>query len=144
MKYKKTKFVGLFVIGLISGVLMMVWVPRQQVKLRFDFKDFPPNVEIDPCGPPHQISISFGTSPSDWSFGKALKMIEDRTAGGGTARILVDLKLYTSELAKKRVRPPSGYQPSLELVKQIIASADVTDKVQICLIPEGGYRVCMR
>jgi len=144
MKFKKLKFGGFFLAGMIAGCLLIAIVFNKQVKFRFNVQNLPYIIEIDPCGPPHQIPISFGMSPSDWPFGKALKIVADRTAGAGPARIMVDSDLYSHRLSRENVRPPSGNQPSLELVKQLIASANATDEVQICLVPAGGYRVCLR
>lgn len=130
-----------FVSGLIIGIIVMVIIQNRAGKLKIEIK-FPPSIEYDACGAPHQVPINFGRPPSMRSLGEALKIVEERTQGRGAARIFVDKKILDMDLASVKVHPPAGSHPSLEVVKQLIASANASDKIQICLIPEGGYRVC--
>lgn len=130
------------IIGLTIGVILMVMIQRNAGKIRIDVK-FPPVIEYDACGSPHQVPINFGHAPSIRSLGEALKIIEERTQGRGVARIYVDKKIYESNLALVNVKPPSGSFPSLELINQLIASANAFDKIRICLVPGGGYIVCL-
>jgi hypothetical protein len=130
-----------FVLGLIIGVIITAIVQERGGKVKIELK-WPPSFEYDACGAPHQVPINFGRPPSVRSLGEALKIVEERTQGRGPARIFVDKKILDMELTSAKVHPPAGSQPSLDVVKQLVASANASDKIQICLVPEGGYRVC--
>jgi hypothetical protein len=60
------------------------------------------------------------------------------------ARIYLDNNILSLPVLKTIISPPTGTQPSLEAVKQIIASADATNALQICFVPACGYRICAK
>lgn len=138
----KSAMVG-FGLGLIVGIIVMAICQNYGGKVKVEMK-WPPSIEYDACGAPHQVPINFGRPPSTRPLGEALRIVAERTQGRGPARIFVDENIFNMDISMVKVLPPAGSQPSLEVVRQLLASADASAKIQICLIPEGGYRVCSK
>lgn len=135
-------YISSFLIGLLIGIFSFLFIMDRGGKVEIGFEY--PWVKIDFVGAPHQIPINFGENPSEWTLGKALEVIEDRTQGRGSARVFVDKNVLSGQFASRTVKPPAGYQPSLQVIKQLLVDASASNNIQICLVPEGGYRICER
>ena len=139
MKYAILGFVSGLILGIILTIICQNYAGRVKIEIKW-----PPSIEYDASGAPHQVPINFGRPPSTRPLGDALRIVAQRTQGRATARIIVDPNIFDMELASEKLEPPARPQPSLEVVKQLLSSANASDKIHICLIPEGGYRVCAR
>ena len=138
--YLKGFFIGL--VGIIIGIVISIVFMYKGAKVEIGFEY--PWFKADFVGAPHQIPINFGKKPSKWTLGQALQIVSDRTLGSASARVYLDPNVISGELASKIVQAPAGYQPSLQIIHQLLADAGVSDKIQVCLVPEGGYRVCQK
>jgi hypothetical protein len=93
------------------------------------------------CPSPYEVPLNFGQSPSSRPLSDALNIVQDRTRGMGQARIYIDQAVLNTGFAKIAVHPPSGSQPSLTVVRQLLDEAQASKMVDICLEPSGGFRV---
>ena len=132
-----------FFIGIVVGIISTIFIQYNGGRVKIVF-EWLPSIEFDWTGAPHQVPINFGSSPSRRSLGEALRIVAERTQGRGPARVYIDENVFEIEIEKVKVHPPAGAQPSLEIIRQLLASANASDKIYICLVPEGGYRVCAR
>src|SRR4029077_20710245 len=91
---KKTmKTIGLLVGGAVIGCIAAFFMfnQAQYRGCSFDVKlSWPPSLQFDCAGAPHQVPVNFGSRPSRMPLGSALKIIADMTQSRGQARVLVD------------------------------------------------------
>jgi hypothetical protein len=93
------------------------------------------------CPSPYEVPLSFGEQPSTRPLSEALKIVQDRTQGTGQARVYIDQEVLDARFATARVHPPSGSQPSLGVVRQLLDEAHASRMADICLAPSEGFRV---
>ena len=111
-------------------------VPSLDLKLAM-----PPGLELNCAGAPHQLPLNFGGQPPRMTLARALTIVAERTQAAGSARVYVAPDVLQDSVAATLVDPPSGAQPSLVLVQQLLAQAQASSSIGICLVPEGGYRI---
>jgi hypothetical protein len=91
------------------------------------------------CPSPYEEPLSFGQNPSPRPLSDALRIVGQATQGMGQARIFVDQEVLDAKFAAVRVHPPSGSQPSLAVVRQLIDEAQASKMADICLAPSQGF-----
>lgn len=99
---------------------------------------------VTECQSPFEQRISFGSSPSPRPLHSALEIVQEMTQGKQEARIFVDKDVLAAEFAKREVTPPAGPQSAISVTVQLLAHADASDKVDLCLAPSAGFRLKLR
>jgi len=129
---------GLLIVGILVGMRLSGRIYQPGCKLTIHFA--PPSLAIN-CPSPFETNINFGSSASERTLAKALRIVQEMTQNKGQARIYVDKAVLDAEFSKSKIRPPTGAQGSISVVQQILEDAGVSDKVDICLARTGGFRL---
>lgn len=128
------------VIGGILTFLLITWAQYSGCSVDFTMS-LPPKWQLSCAGAPHQVAVNFGNRPSRQRLGDALAIIAQLTQSRGPARLFVTDAVLNSPVASVNVDPPAGAQPSLTVVQQLLAQAQASDAIGVCIVPDGGYRV---
>lgn len=133
---KGLSYLAVLVIGLLVGLYGSdrLFKPGCTLKLSTS------GIETS-CPSPYSVSLNFGEKPSSRSLAEALSIVRDRTQGTGQARIYIDQDVLDAKFATAIVHPPSGSQPSLTVVRQLLDEAKATKMADICLAPSEGFHV---
>lgn len=127
---------ALLVVGLLTGLYGSDRLFRPGCSLKISTA----GIETS-CPSPYAIQLNFGDKPSPRPLSDALSIVQDRTQAQGQARIYVDKEVLSSDFAKTVIHPPSGSQPSLNIVQQLLEEARVSNMVDICLAHDGGFHI---
>jgi hypothetical protein len=134
---KVLSYPALFITGLVVGLYGSDKLFRPGCSLKLSMSS---GIETS-CPSPYAVFLNFGEKPSARALDEALSIVQDRTQGQGQARIYIDQTLLSADFAKTMVHPPSGSQPSLKVVQQLLEEARVSRMVDICLAPDAGFHV---
>jgi hypothetical protein len=136
---KKLSYPALFVVGFLLGLYGSdrLFRPGCTLKLGLSAGGL---IETS-CPSPYAVPLNFGQKPSVRPLNEALSIIQDKTQGQGQARIYIDDAVLKADFAKTQVHPPSGSQPSITVVQQLLEEARVSRMVDICFAPDGGFHI---
>jgi len=71
----------------------------------------------------------------------ALEYLQMQTASRAGNQVYVDPEVVAAAFATKEVEPPNDYMASVPLVRTLLQGATAQKKVDVCLEPEGGFRL---